>query len=113
MTAPIEFTEAYIRASSEPENELFRGFLRSGEPFKSMLENNPWLQPPNLKQPLVLGRGHYWDSTMARKHDYWKHLRCHSRLKTSLNCVQIFEIGVIVQLKMRFLLINAKRSMSA
>ena len=74
MTIPIEFTEARIRAGSEPEDQLFREFLRSGEPFKSMLENNPWLQPPNLKAPLTWGPGHYWDTTVARKHKYWKHI---------------------------------------
>ena len=39
MTAPIEFTEAHIRASSEPEDELFRGFLRSGEPNRQRRRN--------------------------------------------------------------------------
>ena len=37
-----------------------------------MLANNLWLEPPNLKRPLQWGQGQYWDTTVARKHPYWK-----------------------------------------
>ena len=72
MSLPIEFTPDHIDANSPQEAHLFRGFLRSGEPFKSLIANNPWLQPPDLKQPLGWGEGQYWDTTVARKHNYWK-----------------------------------------
>ena len=72
MTIPTEFTAAHIQANADSSEYLFREFLRSGEPFKSMLANNPWLEPPNLKRPLQWGQGQYWDTTVARKHPYWK-----------------------------------------
>ena len=72
MTVPAEFTRAHIRENADASEYLFREFLRSGEPFKSMLANNPWLEPPDLKRPLQWGQGRYWDTTVARKHSYWK-----------------------------------------
>ena len=69
---PNEFLPEEIEARS-PKNEwLFRPFLSSGEPFKSLLENNPWLAPPSLKKPLEWGTGGYWETTVGRKHSYWK-----------------------------------------
>ena len=69
---PNEFLPKEIEARS-PKNEwLFRPFLSSGEPFKSLLENNPWLAPPSLKKPLEWGTGGYWETTVGRKHSYWK-----------------------------------------
>ena len=72
MTIPTEFTAAHIQANADASEYLFREFLRSGEPFKSMLVNNPWIEPPDLKRPLQWGPGRYWDTTVARKHSYWK-----------------------------------------
>lgn len=72
MTIPTEFTAAHIQANADASEYLFREFLRSGEPFKSMLVNNPWLEAPDLKHPLQWGQGRYWDTTVARKHSYWK-----------------------------------------
>ena len=72
MSLPIEFTSDHIAANSPQDAHLFRTFLRNGEPFKSLIENNPWLQPPDLKQPLGWGEGQYWDTTVSRKHSYWK-----------------------------------------
>ncbi len=72
MSLPIEFTSDHIAANSPQDAHLFRTFLRTGEPFKSLIENNPWLQPPDLKQPLGWGEGQYWDTTVSRKHSYWK-----------------------------------------
>ena len=69
---PNEFLPEEIETRS-PKNEwLFRPFLSSGEPFKSLLENNPWLAPPSLKKPLEWGTGGYWETTVGRKHSYWK-----------------------------------------
>ena len=55
MTIPTEFTAAHIQANADASEYLFREFLRSGEPFKSMLVNNPWLEPPDLQHPLQWG----------------------------------------------------------
>lgn len=72
MSVPIEFTPDYVEENSLRDQHLFRSFLRSGQPFKSIIENNPWLMPPDLSKPLEWGTGRYWDTTVARKHDYWK-----------------------------------------
>ena len=72
MSVPIEFTPDYVEENSSRDQHLFRSFLRSGQPFKSIIENNPWLMPPDLSKPLEWGTGRYWDTTVARKHDYWK-----------------------------------------
>ena len=72
MKVPVEFTTEYVESNSSNEQQLFRNFLRSGEPFRSIMENNPWLMPPDIKKPLEWGTGRYWDTTVARKHDYWK-----------------------------------------
>ena len=73
MSLPVQFTRDYIQANSPHSQQLFREFLRSGEPMKSLIENNPWLRPPDLKQPLKWGENQYWDTTVARKHPYWRH----------------------------------------
>ena len=72
MSVPIEFTPDYVEENSSRDQHLFRSFLRSGQPFTSIIENNPWLMPPDLSKPLEWGTGRYWDTTVARKHDYWK-----------------------------------------
>ena len=72
MTIPQEFTETAVKANSALEDQLYSEFLRSGEPWKSMYRNNPWLAPPDTRKPLEWGTGRYWDTTVARKHPYWK-----------------------------------------
>jgi len=74
MSVPIEFTRDFVSAHSQPEDHLYRDFLRCGEPYKSLFANNPRLVPPDVRQPLEWGDDHYWDTTVARKHDYWKHV---------------------------------------
>jgi ectoine hydroxylase-related dioxygenase (phytanoyl-CoA dioxygenase family) len=75
-TAPNSIPEAFwpesVAAASARQEQLFTSFWRSGQPLRSMLENNPWLQPPNLKAPLAWGEGGYWDTTVGRDHPYWK-----------------------------------------
>ncbi len=73
MTIPTEFTQAAVKANSPAEEQLYSGFLRCGEPWKSMYRNNPWLAPPDTRKPLEWGTGRYWDTTVARKHPHWKH----------------------------------------
>ncbi|HIF96638.1 MAG TPA: hypothetical protein EYQ54_06380 [Myxococcales bacterium] len=72
MTIPNEFTEAAVKVNSAREDQLYSEFLRSGEPWKSMYRNNPWLAPPDMRKPLEWGSGQYWDTTVARKHPHWK-----------------------------------------
>lgn len=72
MSIPLEFTPEEVKARSPQEKQLYTDFLKCGEPLKSMLENNPWLLPPDVKKPLEWGSGRYWDTTVARKHEYWK-----------------------------------------
>jgi hypothetical protein len=72
MKVPIEFTEEYVEENSPHDQQIYRDFLRSGEPFRSIFKNNPWLMPPDIKKVFEWGKGMYWDTTVARKHDYWK-----------------------------------------
>ena len=46
-------------------------FLDSKEPYTSIFANNPWLRPPDFKNPLKFD-GQYWDTTVGRKHPFWK-----------------------------------------
>ena len=66
-----EFTQGYIDQNSSNENHLFYDFLHSKEPYQSIFKNNPWMLPPDIKKPLEWG-DHYWNTTVARKHEYWK-----------------------------------------
>ena len=72
MNIPKAFSREHVEANSGREHQPFREFLRSGEPYRSMLEHNPWLQPPDLSQPLAFGVGRYWDTTTARAHPFWR-----------------------------------------
>ena len=68
----IEFTAEHVSDNSPRESYIFGEFLSSREPYKSLYEHNPWLMPPDYKKPLEWGAGGYWDTTVARKHEYWK-----------------------------------------
>jgi hypothetical protein len=72
MTSPEEFTRQWVQDHSPEDAQLYRGFLKNREPFSSIYEANPWLVPPDIKEPLEWGTGRYWDTTVARKHPYWK-----------------------------------------
>jgi hypothetical protein len=72
MAVPHEFTPEVVKDRSPVDEQLYTEFLGCGEPFKSMFESNPWLIPPDYRRPLEWGTGRYWDTTVARKHDYWK-----------------------------------------
>jgi ectoine hydroxylase-related dioxygenase (phytanoyl-CoA dioxygenase family) len=71
---PEEFSPALVKARSPIEEQLYTEFLKSGEPYKSLYANNPWLVPPKHKETLQWGTGRYWDTTVARKHSYWKNI---------------------------------------
>ncbi|MEM7016570.1 MAG: phytanoyl-CoA dioxygenase family protein [Pseudomonadota bacterium] len=71
MSVPIEFTPEYVQKNSPKEELLYTDFIKSGEPFRSMMANNPWLIPPDVQKPLEQDGDHYWNTTVARKHPYW------------------------------------------
>ncbi len=97
---PLEFLPEHVSAASGDDERLHDAeWFRSGEPFKSMHKNNPWLVPPvggngvpatrpdgslteRFHCPLFeagrsaegggLNGTPYYDTTVARKHNYWK-----------------------------------------
>ena len=99
-TIPDEFLPESVAALSGDDDRLTDAeWFASGEPFKSMHKNNPWLKPPvggngvratrpdgslteRFRCPLFeagrnaegggLNGTPYYDTTVARKHDYWK-----------------------------------------
>ena len=87
MTDIREFSQEYFDEHTTKENRLFNNFIDSMEPYKSIFQNNPWMIPPDIKRPLEWG-DHYWDTTVARKHDYWKNFELPSPTK---DIVQIRE----------------------
>lgn len=72
MTIPTEFTAEGIADASVNAFTPYADFLDSGEPYRSMLANNPWARPPKAHEPLEWGQGRHYDTTVARKHPYWK-----------------------------------------
>jgi ectoine hydroxylase-related dioxygenase (phytanoyl-CoA dioxygenase family) len=72
MPIPVEFTAEAVEAATAGEPTPYADFLRTGEPMRSILANNPWMQPPKADEPLVWGEGRYYDTTVGRKHPYWK-----------------------------------------
>ena len=97
---PIEFLPDNVKANSDEDSQIKDAqWFRSGEPFRSMHKNNPWLRPPvykdglsamnpdgSLKEPFNcplfdagrsaegggLNGTPYYDTTVMRKHNYWK-----------------------------------------
>lgn len=72
MAVPEEFTAEAVAAKSKDALNPYEAFLRSGEPYRSIYANNPWLIPPKPGEELEWGKGHYYDTTVGRKHEYWK-----------------------------------------
>ncbi len=69
---PYEFTAESIEAASVDAFTPYRDFLSSGEPYRSLLGNNPWMKPPSPRDELEWGKGWYYDTTVARKHPHWR-----------------------------------------
>jgi hypothetical protein len=70
MTIPEEFTSAHVEANSgEDAFTPYLDFLRSKQPYASILMNNPSMMPPRAGDELVWGEGKYYDTTVARKHE--------------------------------------------
>ena len=76
MTSPIptEFSEKAIVATSGSAATPYRDFVHSREPYQSLYEANPNMRPPKTGERLLWGEGKYYDTTVARKHTYWKDL---------------------------------------
>jgi ectoine hydroxylase-related dioxygenase (phytanoyl-CoA dioxygenase family) len=72
MAIPAEFTETSVAAAASDIQVPYKDFVTSAEPFRSLLANNPWLKPPKQGSKLIWGEGRYYDTTVARKHAYWK-----------------------------------------
>jgi ectoine hydroxylase-related dioxygenase (phytanoyl-CoA dioxygenase family) len=67
-----QFSQEYIEKNTPKKDMLFKSFFDSQEPYTSIFKNNPWLAPPNFKKPLSKKKVHYWNTTVGRKHPYWK-----------------------------------------
>ena len=76
MTSPIppEFSEKVIGATSDSAATPYRNFVHSREPYQSLYEANPNMRPPKTGERLLWGEDKYYDTTVARKHTYWKDL---------------------------------------
>ncbi len=72
MDIPAEFTADSIAVASADAMTPFKAFHSSGEPYRSMIRNNPWLRVPGPKDELSWGEGRYYDTTVARKHPHWR-----------------------------------------
>ena len=72
MGIPPEFTAAAVRASSPEADQLFLSFLENHVLEESIYSANPALNPPDYSIPLAAQTDRYWDTTVARKHPYWK-----------------------------------------
>ena len=96
---PPEFLQENVAALSAPDAQIKDAqWFASGEPFRSMHKNNPWLKPPGgngaptmradgslrkrFRCPLFdagrsaegggLNGTPYYDTTVPRKHNYWR-----------------------------------------
>ena len=76
MTSPIptEFSEKAIVATLDSAATPYRDFVHSREPYQSLYEANPNMRPPKTGERLLWGEDKYYDTTVARKHAYWKDL---------------------------------------
>lgn len=72
MTIPEQFTREAVANASEDIDAPYRDFATNREPHRSLYKANPWLIPPKRKDELRWGEGRYYDTTVARKHPYWK-----------------------------------------
>jgi ectoine hydroxylase-related dioxygenase (phytanoyl-CoA dioxygenase family) len=71
---PEEFTSEGVAAGSVDAIVPHAAWLRSGEPYASIFRHNTWLLPPRADVELEWGAGWYYDTTVARRHEYWRHI---------------------------------------
>ena len=73
MRVPIEFTQEAVEEASGPEAfRPYQTFLASRQPVDSIVESNPWMKAPLNQEEVVWGEGRFYETTVARKHPYWK-----------------------------------------
>jgi len=72
MAPPAEYTSEAVAAKSPEHRWVYGSFLWSGEPYRSLVEANPSWRLPPPGQALEWGAGKYYDTTVARKHPYWR-----------------------------------------
>lgn len=73
MSIPMEFTpEAIAEVSGADSFRPYDEFLGCRQPVDSIVESNPWMRPPASQEEVVWGEGRYYDTTVGRKHEYWK-----------------------------------------
>jgi Phytanoyl-CoA dioxygenase (PhyH) len=74
VTVPYEFTPEAVETRSPVEEQLYTSFLKNRDLEEPILGKNPWLLPPDHSKPLEWGTGRYWDTTVARKHEFWRQI---------------------------------------
>ena len=67
---PKEYTIEDIK-NKTTKNNMYENFLKSREPLKSILKNNPSWKFISSKSELKWGEGLYYDTTIYPKHPYW------------------------------------------
>ena len=73
MPVPIEFTQEAVEEASGPGAfRPYQTFLASRQPVDSIVESNPWMKAPLNQEEVVWGEGRFYETTVARKHPYWK-----------------------------------------
>ena len=73
MAVPFEFSLEAVEEASGPEAfRPYQGFLGSRQPVDSIVESNPWMKTPLSQEEVIWGDGRYYDTTVARKHEYWR-----------------------------------------
>jgi len=90
MSVPSEFTTAAITEAAEQSGPAYEAFHQSGEPYRSLIDNNPWLRPPKASQELEWGAGWYYDTTIARLHPDWQNVALPKPTKDLVQLTQDF-----------------------
>ena len=73
MNIPQEFSPSTINAAAKIDPQhTYDDFHKSGEPYRSLIDNNPWMRPPAPNKPLEWDAGWYYDTTIARLHPDWQ-----------------------------------------
>ena len=72
MSIPQVFSKEAVAEASKGVKAPYQDFVHSHEPYRSLLKANPWLAVPKNRESLAWGDGHYYDTTVARKHPDWQ-----------------------------------------
>lgn len=72
MSIPEPFTPEAVAAASANVDAPYRDFVTSGEPYRSLFRENPWMATPKRGEELAWGQGWYYDTTVAGKHPEWR-----------------------------------------